>query len=242
MLRSESGFNLAAEMDAEIEKRAKADADHDRKKKSKIRKLSHPGAIDWQGLPIHMSAQISPLEREKCEAVINQRNCILVPSGDIHNAVSFIVPDPGKPDPEVKVVAALLGGAIACPKYLASCGQLGIRIWFQAMVSVKRCLFISEPFVTLHPSIAGCLAACVDCDSSKWRWCSSLDEFRRIKIRDAAKAARLQRPMDTLGLVEEEEKIIHGFEAMKGVFTLDQFLEFVYKPVAEDSTFGVAGL
>ena len=163
-------------------KRVANDKEHDRKRQKKLAVLTRPELIVPVGLTIHLQSDISHDVRAICEAHIQENGGTFVTHDVLHEAVLFVADNLAKVHSSIQVVAHMLGGDIVCPNYLLSNGVKGARLSYKPAVKTKRTIYISVGFIAQYGELVGCIAACVDAASSNWRWCTSLDRFRRYML------------------------------------------------------------
>ena len=227
------------------EKRRKLDAGHDRTRRSKQADLSRPPpfVIDkLRGVPIHCSFELPADVRRECLAYIAEKGGVTVSAGNLDQACMFVVNNPGRPQAEQGLVAALLGGAIVCPLHLLSGGKDGARVWHGPATHVRRHVHMSISFMQEHADVAGCVAAALEAPSSKWKTLDTLAQYRACFARDAARPPRSRRPMDVIALLTKEEARAEGLEGRNNVFDNDAFRKFCMSLDAASSMCGTAML
>jgi len=164
-------------------KRCDADRQQDRKKQKKLAILHRPDFADLQGLTVHIQAAGMPVDLQaSCEAHIQNQGGVLIGADSVPQAVIFVVQSMRCIDMGVRVAAGMLGGEIICPRSLLSKGADGNRVSYNPSARIKRRIFISDNFVGHHLDMSSNVVACVNAPSSQWRWCASLDEFRRFRL------------------------------------------------------------
>ena len=219
----------------------KLDAEHERKRRRKQDDLSRPPpCIDIHGMSIHCSCNLSVDVRKECLAYISEKGGVTVSAANLHQACMFVVSNPGRPDAEQCLVASLLGGAIVCPLYLLSGGEVGARAWYEQATQVPRHFYMSMSFMEAHEDIAGYIAAAIDAPSSKWKTLLTLAQYRDRCERDAAR--KKSRPMSIISLLTKEEAHREGLEGRKNVFDKDAFCKFCISLSTASSTCGTTTL
>ena len=149
-------------------------------KNEKIKALERPRLLDLQDVTVHLQAADMTIDiHASCEAHVLAHRGILVHLESLHEAVIFVVEDMQRAHVGVRVVTGLLGGEIVCPRYLLSNGAKGYRVSYTPSTKIKRSIFMSHAFAAHDLELASYVLVCVDAPASNWRWCASLDDFRR---------------------------------------------------------------
>jgi hypothetical protein len=231
-----------AEITTHRDKRRKLDAENDRTRRAKQAALSRPRPFELRGLPINCSSDLPVDVHRECLAYIAEKRGVMVSAENLDQAALFVVNNPGRPKTEQCLVAALLGGAIACPLYLLSGGESGTRVWYNAATRVRRRVFISIAFVRVHPEVAGLVAAVLDTPSSKWKSQDTLAQYKAYMAKDATRPPKSRKPMDFIALLTKEEARVEGLEGVKNVFEKDAFCKWVMSTDTASSSCGTAML
>ena len=104
---------------------------------------------------------------------------------------------------------------------------------YDAPVSRRRKLWMSEAFVAKHAPIAQIIRDSVRLPKSKVRLLKDLEEFQAAK----EKALRSKRPRDVLGIVTSKEK-----KHIIGADTAEEALAFLSAHDLSQSRVGVSGM
>ena len=114
----------------------------------------------------------------------------------------FLVPDPGNAPRKVRLLAGLVGGVIAAPRYLQTRGSEGAAIAFETAVSMKRTVYITVDFMSTWPMASSDILAVLRQVHCKWQLVTELELLEHV---DPARAGHAKRQREVLVFLTDAE-------------------------------------
>lgn len=123
---------------------------------------------------------------------------------------------PGKHSLRAQWHAILTGALILSPLYLASAGEQGACLSFQAAVRSKRFLWVSDDWESTHPNLMKVLEAACERQGSQWERLQSKEDFIASTKFFVDRPIKQIRRYAAIGLITAEEKALQDMQWFKG--------------------------
>ena len=137
----------------------------------------------------------------------------------------FVVPDPGNAPRKVRLIAGLVGGVIAAPRYLQTLGSEGSAIAFETAVSVKRMVYITVDFMSTWPMASSNILAVLGQVQCKWQLVTELEVLEHVNPARAGHAKRQREVLVFLTDAEHRSPDCRAHQELVSIFWCSTFLK-----------------